>query len=71
MSGKSEFICKACKNVAKAGFFGGKRYKCPTHNFICKDCVNTGILKSTKCKLCDSKVVTYSWDDSKSKWVNS
>ena len=72
MSGKSEFICKICKNVAKASFFGsGNRYKCPNHNFICKDCVTKGLLKSTRCKVCDSKVVTYSWDSTKSKWINS
>ncbi len=72
MSSKSEFICKICKNVAKANFLGiGSRYKCPNHNFICKYCVTTGLIKSTKCKECGSKVVTYKWDGSKSKWINS
>jgi len=68
---KSEYICKSCKEVRKAGFFlGGNRYKCPTHGFICDKCVDAGFF-SAKCKVCDSKTVKYSWDSQKSRWINS
>jgi hypothetical protein len=70
---KSEFICKSCKSVKTSGILdlGYKRkYKCPKHGFICGKCVSTGILK-TKCKKCNSKVVKYSWDSDKDKWINS
>lgn len=71
MSGKSEFICKICKNVEKAGFLGGKKYKCPNHGFICKNCVDENIIRASRCKECDSKVMTYKWNSSKNKWLNS
>ena len=72
MSGKSEYICKLCKQVNKVGFLGGgKRYKCPTHGVICENCVKTGLIRSSKCIECESKVITYSWDKKKSKWVNA
>ena len=68
---KSEYICKSCKTVKTAGFLGYKnRYKCPSHGFICGICVKSGLL-SNKCKECNSKVVKYSWDNNKSKWINS
>ncbi len=68
---KSEFICKTCKQVKSAGILGlNHKYKCPTHGFICGDCVSKGIFKNT-CKHCGSRVVKYSWDSNKKKWVNS
>ncbi len=64
----SEYICKTCKEVKTAGLLGRKKkYKCPTHGFICPDCVNKGIFKTT-CKTCESKVVKFGWK--KGKWVN-
>ena len=66
----SEYICKMCKEVKSAGWIlKTKRYKCPTHGVICPDCVNSRIVFKSKCKACDSKVVTYHWDRKKKKWM--
>ncbi len=65
----SEFICKVCKKVKTAGFFGvNNKYKCPNHGFICEDCVDAGFF-SSKCKTCEQKVMKYSWNGKK--WINS
>lgn len=63
---KRDFICPNCKEVVKNS---SKRYECPSHGHFCKNCVNTFIFKATKCKECDSKVLTYEWDFTKSKWL--
>lgn len=63
---KRDFICPNCKEVVKNS---SKRYECPNHGHLCKDCVNTFLFKATKCKECDSKVLTYVWDFTKSKWL--
>ena len=67
----SEYICKVCKEVKTAGMLGrSKKYKCPKHGFICPDCVDSGIFKTT-CKTCEAKVVKFSWNGKKGKWINS
>ena len=69
--GKDDFICKNCKSVKDAGLFGGKtKHKCPECGWLCDSCVSNGIFSDT-CNKCDSKVLTYSWNGDKDKWVKS
>jgi len=61
---KDEFICKNCKAVKSSTtwlFIPCKKYKCPKCGMLCSDCVDEGVIFSSKCKKCGSKVLTYRW----------
>ncbi len=67
----SEYICKNCREVQKAGMItGGKRYQCPDCGLLCPDCVDTGIF-SNKCGSCSKKVMKYEWNRKQKKWLNA
>ncbi|MCT7512798.1 hypothetical protein [Aliarcobacter cryaerophilus] len=63
---KRDFICPNCKQVVNKST---KRYECPKHGHLCKNCVETFWIKSAVCKQCDSKVLTFNWSKEKSKWL--
>lgn len=57
---KSDFICDNCKQVATFGIFESKvRYECPKHGCLCKECVETHLLKRATCKVCGSKLLQF------------
>jgi hypothetical protein len=64
---KSDFICSICKQVRGTSFISSSgKYKCPKHKFICGEHVS-GFL-GLKCKECNSKVISYKFNDKKGKW---
>lgn len=67
---KSDFVCKGCSQVKGKGLLGvKKKYECPKCGILCKDCVNTHLIASSKCKKCNAKVLEFRWEDEKWKQV--
>lgn len=66
---KSDYVCKICKEVKSMGWFSTiKKYKCPTHQFICEDHVETPFFGKPICKECKNVVLQYQWNGKKGKW---
>lgn len=67
---EKKFFCKICKDV---GGTNNERFKCATHSFICRDCVESKGFFTAKfiCKKCGKQTIGYDWDSSKSKWIQA
>ncbi len=66
---KSDYICAACREVKSSGYLRGRKYECPEHGVLCPDHVQSKLIGSDLCKLCERKVVTYAWNFALDAWL--
>lgn len=65
---KSDFICQHCKQTVTFGFLSivqPRRYQCPNHGLLCKDCVDKPLIGKARCKECGSKVLEYKFENNR------
>lgn len=65
---KSDYVCRICKQVKSTNWLGtGAKYQCPKHKAICGNHVSGWL--SSKCIVCDSKVIRYEFNRKSSRWT--
>ena len=66
---RSDFICRTCNEVKRAGYLRGRKYECPNHGVVCAEHVESHVIGKDVCRDCASKVITYSWNFNRDQWV--